>query len=167
MRRVQVRYRTSADAAQCVADSEAGGRIGMATTPRVRCIGHRCACDLLPFSENVRRTCWQTSYHTTYVNLRLTKARNGQVKRTRDASDYRDPWRMFGPVARLGSTRHLTHSISPLRGRRPLTSARTTRVPNSTQQTHVPLAVWTDSLSGLFKWAKLSPHSSADRAATF
>jgi hypothetical protein len=36
---------------------------------------------------------------TTGLYLRLSKARNGQVKRTRDASDYRDPWRMFGPVA--------------------------------------------------------------------
>ena len=34
-----------------------------------------------------------------YVNLRLAKAKNGQVKRTRDAAEYRDPWRMFGPVA--------------------------------------------------------------------
>ena len=36
---------------------------------------------------------------STGVYLRLSKARNGQVKRTRDASDYRDPWRMFGPTA--------------------------------------------------------------------
>jgi PD-(D/E)XK endonuclease len=32
-----------------------------------------------------------------HVNLRLASARNGQVKRTRDASDYRDPSRMFRP----------------------------------------------------------------------
>ena len=36
---------------------------------------------------------------STYVNLRLAKAKNSQVKRTRDAAEYRDPWRMFGPVA--------------------------------------------------------------------
>jgi hypothetical protein len=36
---------------------------------------------------------------SSYVNLRLAKAKNGQVKRTRDAAEYRDPWRMFGPVA--------------------------------------------------------------------
>ena len=30
-----------------------------------------------------------------HVNLRLSKARNGQVKRTRDASEYRDPRGMF------------------------------------------------------------------------
>ena len=34
-----------------------------------------------------------------HVSLRLSKARNGQVKRTREAAEYRDPWRMFGPVA--------------------------------------------------------------------
>jgi PD-(D/E)XK endonuclease len=32
MRRVQVRYRASADAGSCVAGSEVGGRIGTATT---------------------------------------------------------------------------------------------------------------------------------------
>ena len=31
-----------------------------------------------------------------HVSVRLAKAKNGQVKRTRDASEYRDPWRMFG-----------------------------------------------------------------------
>jgi hypothetical protein len=36
---------------------------------------------------------------STGVYLRLSKARNGQVKRTRDSSDYRDPSRMFEPVA--------------------------------------------------------------------
>jgi hypothetical protein len=40
-----------------------------------------------------------------HVNLRLSKARNGQVKRTRDASDYRDPWRMFGAVAQRAEAR--------------------------------------------------------------
>jgi hypothetical protein len=38
------------------------------------------------------------------VNLRLSKARNGQVKRTRDAAEYRDPWRMFG-VGQRGQVR--------------------------------------------------------------
>ena len=33
------------------------------------------------------------------VNLRLSSAKNGQVKRTRDASHFSDPRRMFGPVA--------------------------------------------------------------------
>jgi hypothetical protein len=37
--------------------------------------------------------------NASYVNLRFSKAKNGQVKRTRDAADYRDPWRMFGAVA--------------------------------------------------------------------
>jgi hypothetical protein len=35
---------------------------------------------------------------SSYLNLRLAKAKNGQIKRTRDASDYRNPWRMFGPA---------------------------------------------------------------------
>ena len=34
----------------------------------------------------------------SYVNLRFSKAKNGQVKRTRDASEYRDPWRIFASV---------------------------------------------------------------------
>ena len=34
--------------------------------------------------------------------LVIAEILNGQVKRTRDASDYRDPWRMFTPPA-LGS----------------------------------------------------------------
>jgi hypothetical protein len=61
MRRVQVRYRASADAAH------------------LRC----------------RLGGWWADRHG---NLRLSKARNGQVKRTRDALEYRDPWRMFRPV---------------------------------------------------------------------
>jgi hypothetical protein len=36
---------------------------------------------------------------SSYVNLRFCKAKNGQIKGTRDASEYREPWRMFGPVA--------------------------------------------------------------------
>ena len=35
------------------------------------------------------------------VNLLLSRAKNGQVRRTRDASEYRDPWRMFGPAAHV------------------------------------------------------------------
>jgi hypothetical protein len=35
---------------------------------------------------------------STGVHLRLSKARNGQVTGTRDASEYRDPWRLFGSV---------------------------------------------------------------------
>src|SRR2546421_11312186 len=37
-----------------------------------------------------------------HVNLLLSRARNGQVRRTRDASAYRDPWRMFGPADQAG-----------------------------------------------------------------
>jgi hypothetical protein len=37
-----------------------------------------------------------------HINLRLSKARNGQVKRTRDASEYHDPWRMFGSRSSTG-----------------------------------------------------------------
>jgi hypothetical protein len=65
----------------------------------VRRIVHRCACDLLPFPENVCLPLLAGELPSSYVNLRLSKAKNGQVKRTRDASQYRDPWRMFGPVA--------------------------------------------------------------------
>ena len=36
------------------------------------------------------------------INLRFSKAKNGQVKRTRDAAEHRDPWRMFGPVTGAG-----------------------------------------------------------------
>src|SRR5262245_26014135 len=40
--------------------------------------------------------------NASYVNLRFSKAKNGQVKRTRDASEYRDPWRMFALVTGAG-----------------------------------------------------------------
>jgi hypothetical protein len=42
---------------------------------------------------------------TTGVYLRLSKARNGQIRRTRDAAQYRDPWRMFTPVAQPAEPR--------------------------------------------------------------
>ena len=84
-----------------IARPEAGGRIGMATTtvrsmhqppiycPSPRTFVYRLA-DELP---------------STYVNLRLSMAKNGQVKRTRDASEYRDPWRMFEPVPQRAEAR--------------------------------------------------------------
>jgi hypothetical protein len=42
--------------------------------------------------------------NASYVNLRFAKAKNGQVKRTRDAAAYRDPWRMFDRLALVEDT---------------------------------------------------------------
>jgi hypothetical protein len=55
-----------------------------------------------------------------YVNLRFSKAKNGQIQRTRDASEYRDPWRMFAPAAGAGEA---TTSIGTVAEARPHSSA--------------------------------------------
>ena len=99
MRRVQVRYRASADAAhlRCELGGWWADRHG----------NHRhafdaSAIDALAIYCPAPRTfvyLLADELPSAAVNLRLVKAKNGQLKRTRDASEYRDPWRMFGPVA--------------------------------------------------------------------
>ena len=91
MRRVQVRYRASADAAQlrCRLGGWWADRHGN---------HHRAfdatAIDVLAIYCPCPRTfvyLLADELPPAHVNLRLSKARNGQVKRTRDASEYRDP----------------------------------------------------------------------------
>src|SRR5712692_7089497 len=102
MRRVQVRYRASADAAQL--------RCGLRGWWADRHGNHHRAFDasaidvLAIYCPSPRTFVYLLADELppAHVNLRLSKARNGQVKRTRNASEYRDPWRMFGPVARRG-----------------------------------------------------------------
>jgi hypothetical protein len=105
MRRVQVRYRASADAAQlrCEllgswADRHGNHKRAFDTTAidalAIYCPSPRTFVYLLA-----------DELPTTGVHIRLLKARNGQVKRTRDASEYRDPWRMFGLVAQRREAR--------------------------------------------------------------
>ena len=99
MRRVQVRYRASADSAQL--------RCGLAGSWADRNGTHKRAFDassidaLAIYCPSPRTFVYLLAGElpSSYVNLRLSKAKNGQLKRTRDASQYRDPWRMFGPVA--------------------------------------------------------------------
>jgi hypothetical protein len=105
MRRVRVRYRASTDAAQLCC------RLGGWWADR-HGNHHRAfdasAIDVLAIYCPSPRTfvyLLADELPPAHVNLRLSKARNGQVKRTRDASDYRDPWRMFGPVAQRAGAR--------------------------------------------------------------
>jgi hypothetical protein len=95
MLRVQVRYRTSVDEAQvrCQLGNSWADRNGTHTRrfdassidalaiycPSPRTFVYLRADELPP----------------AHVSLRLSAARNGQVKRTRAASEYRDPMRMF------------------------------------------------------------------------
>jgi PD-(D/E)XK endonuclease len=99
MRRVQVRYRTSLDTAhvRCHLGGSWADRNGT----------HKRAFDALAidvlaiYCPSPRTFIYMLANElpASYVNLRFSKAANGQIKRTRDAADYRDPWRMFGPVA--------------------------------------------------------------------
>ena len=99
MRRVQVRYRASADAAQLSC------RLGGWWADRHGNHQHvfdPSAIDVLAIYCPSPRTfvyLLTDELPSTHVNIRLARTRNGQVKRTRDACEYRDPWRMFGPVA--------------------------------------------------------------------
>ncbi len=98
MRRVQVRYRASVDSAQL--------RCGLAGSWADR-NGTKRAFDassidaLAIYCPSPRTLVYLLAGElpSSYVNLRLSKAKNGQLKRTRDSSEYRNPWRMFGPVA--------------------------------------------------------------------
>jgi PD-(D/E)XK endonuclease len=102
MRRVQVRYRGSADASllRCELVGSWADRYG--THKRAF---DASAIDALAIYCPFPRTLvylLANELPSTGVYLRLSKARNGQVKRTRDAAEYRDPWRMFGAVALSG-----------------------------------------------------------------
>ena len=99
MRRVQVRYRASLDAAhvRCHLGGSWADRNGT----------HKRAFDALAvdvlaiYCPSPRTFVYLRvdELPPNHVSVRLAKAKNGQVKRTRDAADYRDPWRMFGPLA--------------------------------------------------------------------
>jgi hypothetical protein len=99
MRRVQVRYRASANAnlLRCELFGSWADRNG--THKRVF---DASAIDVLAIYCPFPRTfvyLLADELPSTGVHVRLSKASNGQIKRTRDAPDYRDPWRMFGPLA--------------------------------------------------------------------
>jgi PD-(D/E)XK nuclease superfamily protein len=99
MRRVQVRYRTSVDAAhvRCHLGGSWADRNGT----------HKRAFDASSIDALAIYCPSPTTFvylradelPPAHVSLRLSKARNSQVKRTRAASEYRDPWRMFGSLA--------------------------------------------------------------------
>jgi hypothetical protein len=99
MRRVQVRYRTSLDAAHV--------RCHLGTSWADRNGTHKRAFDasaidaLAIYCPDPRTFIYLLTRElpSSYVNLRFSKAKNGQMKRTRDAAEYRDPWRMFAPTA--------------------------------------------------------------------
>jgi hypothetical protein len=102
MRRIQVRYRASADAAhlRCELGGWWADRRG----------NHRHAFDasaidaLAIYCPSPKTFVYLLADElpSAAVNLRLVKAKNGQLKRTRDASQFADPWRIFGPVAEHG-----------------------------------------------------------------
>jgi PD-(D/E)XK endonuclease len=99
MRRVQVRYRASADAAhlRCRLGGWWADRHG-----NHHRVFDAAAIDVLAIYCPAPRTfvyLLTVELPPAHVNLRLSKAKNGQVKRTRDAAVYRDPWRMFGSSA--------------------------------------------------------------------
>jgi hypothetical protein len=105
MRRVQVRYRASADASRL--------RCELPGSWADRNRNHKHAFDasaidvLAIYCPSPRTFVYLLADElpTTGVHVRLSKARNGQVRRTRDASEYRDPRRMFGPVAQRAEAR--------------------------------------------------------------
>jgi hypothetical protein len=105
MRRVQVRYRASAEASllRCELVGSWADRHG--THKRAF---DASAIDVLAIYCPSPRTfvyLLADELPTTGVYLRLSKARNGQIRRTRDAAQYRDPWRMFTPVAQPAEPR--------------------------------------------------------------
>ena len=102
MRRVQVRYRAALDAAhvRCHLGGSWADRNG--THKRVFDVS---AIDVLAIYCPSPKTfvyLRADELPPNHVSVRLAKARNGQVKRTRDASEYRDPRRMFGPAPEHG-----------------------------------------------------------------
>ena len=96
MRRVQVRYRASVDAAQV--RCQLGGSWADRNGTHKRAFDASSIDALAIYCPSPRTFVYLLSEELppAHVSLRLAKARNGQVKRTRDASEYRDPWRMFG-----------------------------------------------------------------------
>jgi PD-(D/E)XK endonuclease len=96
MRRVQVRYRASADA--CLLRCELLGSWADRNGTHKRAFD-RSAVDVVAIYCPCPRTfvyLLADELPSTGVYLRLAKAKNSQVRRTRDASEYRDPRRMFG-----------------------------------------------------------------------
>jgi hypothetical protein len=95
MRRVQVRYRASVDSAQV--RCHLGGSWADRNGTHKRAF-NASAIDALAIYCPLPQTfvyLRADELPPAHVSLRLAKARNGQVRRTRDASEYRDPWRMF------------------------------------------------------------------------
>jgi PD-(D/E)XK endonuclease len=102
MRRVQVRYRASVNAAQvrCHLGGSWADRNG--THKRVF---DSTAIDVLAIYCPAPKTFVYLRVEElppNHVSIRLEKARNNQVKGTRDASGYRSPWRMFAPLSDPG-----------------------------------------------------------------
>ena len=98
MRRVQVRYRASADAAHL--RSELGGWWADRHGNHRRAFD-ASAIDVLAIYCPTPKTfayLLADELPSAAVNLRLTRARNGQIKGTRDAAQFSDPRRMFDLV---------------------------------------------------------------------
>lgn len=95
MLRVQVRYRTSVDAAQvrCHLGNSWADRNGT----HKRRFDPSSIDALAIYCPSPRTFVYLRAEELppAHVSLRLCTARNGQVKRTRTASEYRDPMRMF------------------------------------------------------------------------
>jgi hypothetical protein len=104
MRRVQVRYRTSVDAAQvrCQLGNSWADRNG--THKRRFDASSIDALAIYCPSPKTFVYLRADELPLAHVSLRLSTARNGQVKRTRAASEYRDPWRMFGCSGQLSDS---------------------------------------------------------------
>jgi len=102
MRRVQVRYRTSVDAARVRCNL--GGSWADRNGTHKRAFD-ASTIDALAIYCPLPRTfiyLLVDELPPNDVSVRLAKARNGQTRRTRDAAEYRNPWRMFEPMAPAG-----------------------------------------------------------------
>jgi hypothetical protein len=99
MRRVQVRYRASLDAAHVRCDLGGSWADRNGTHKRAFDVSAIDALAIYCPSPKTFVYIRADELPPKHVSVLLVKARNGQVKRTRNASEYRDPWRMFGPLA--------------------------------------------------------------------
>jgi hypothetical protein len=111
-KRVQVRYRAAVDSAhlRCHLGGSWADRNG--THKRVF---NASAIDALAIYCPCPRTfvyLRMEELPPSAVSILLAKTRNGQVKRTRHASEYRDPWRMFEHATRFEESVFQTATVA-------------------------------------------------------
>jgi hypothetical protein len=97
MRRLQVRYRASVNAAQV--RCHLGGSWADRNGTHKRVFDSSARDVLASYCPSPKTFVYLRveELPPNRVSVRLAKPRNNQVKSTRDASGYRNPWRMFAP----------------------------------------------------------------------